>query len=81
MGLQAVCQRCGNRETSWSVNQAEFHVRELQHWKVQLCERCAVQVEMLLRSVLTRSDVLFGVEGQKFQLQRADGPAQKDETR
>lgn len=48
----ALCQRCQERERSWTVNQAEFHVREVKYWKIQLCGRCAVQVEMVLRDVL-----------------------------
>lgn len=50
--MRAICQRCGERESPWTVRQAEFHVRELQNWKVQLCERCAIQVEMVLRAAL-----------------------------
>ena len=50
--MKAICQRCGERENEWTVKEVEFHVRELKHWKVQLCERCAVQVEMHLKAIL-----------------------------
>lgn len=52
MSLRAICQRCQEPENHWQVSQAEFHVREMQHWKVQLCERCAIQVQMALRAAL-----------------------------
>jgi hypothetical protein len=52
MSQQAICQRCGEREFSWTVREASFNVREMIYWKVQLCERCAVYVEMILRSAL-----------------------------
>jgi hypothetical protein len=50
--MQAICQRCGERKSAWTVKQADFNVRELQFWTVQLCELCAVQVEMLVRAAL-----------------------------
>jgi uncharacterized protein YcbX len=42
--MQSICQRCGESQSSWRVRQAEFHVGELHFWKVQLCERCAIQI-------------------------------------
>lgn len=51
--MKAVCQRCGERESSWTITQAEFHVGELAHWKVQMCERCTATVQEVLKTSLT----------------------------
>jgi hypothetical protein len=50
--VNAICQRCGARKNDWTINQAEFNILELRHWKVQLCDPCAVQIQMVLSAAL-----------------------------
>ena len=42
--MQAMCQRCGEERSSWTVYQAEITVGTLQHWKAMLCEPCSSSV-------------------------------------
>jgi predicted PP-loop superfamily ATPase len=49
--MYSICQRCDSEHSlSWTVQQAEFHVGGIDHWKVQLCARCTEVVE---KAVLT----------------------------
>jgi hypothetical protein len=73
---QALCQRCGERRNNWQVNEAEFHVREIQFWKVQLCELCAVQVEMILRAALASPPAVDAVD--PVNRDTTDGPRATD---
>lgn len=50
--MYGICQRCASKETSWNVHQAEFHVGQIQHWKVQLCRECEAIVEQSVLSAL-----------------------------
>jgi hypothetical protein len=50
--VRAICQRCAEVESAWNVHQAEFHVGEIKNWKVQLCDRCALHVQMIVRDAL-----------------------------
>lgn len=56
MVLVSLCQRCSSqRESTWNVHQAEFHVGRMVHWKVQLCVDCTTHVEQALLSALKPS--------------------------
>ena len=51
--LNSICQRCyGDRNRAWNMQQAEFHVGNIQHWTVQLCEACTTVVEQALLAAL-----------------------------
>jgi len=50
--IDALCQRCGDHNGSWTIVQAEFHVGRIQRWKVQLCRTCTTTVETALREAL-----------------------------
>lgn len=52
MSLSVLCQRCGKPYDHWHVRQAEFSVGRIDHWKLQLCERCTEDAETALRGVL-----------------------------
>ncbi len=78
MSLQAVCQRCGERKNSWTIAEAAFHVREVQHWKLQLCELCAVHVEMQLRAAL-EPPRKFGAVDPVGELAEPDSPTRDEE--
>ena len=54
MSLNGICQRCGCAESDWTVNQAEFNVGRVKHWKVQLCKSCTESVEQALLAALRR---------------------------
>ena len=62
MTLRAICQRCGEREHQWNVHQATFDVREIKRWALQLCDRCSVHVEMVLRAALESPRTVPAVE-------------------
>ena len=63
--MYSICQRCGGDATHhWNVQQAEFHVGRIDHWKVQLCNTCTPFVEQTLlvalrldRAATTRIEV------------------------
>ena len=50
--MTAVCQRCGERRADWTVRPAEFHVGDVQHWHVVLCEPCTRAVERVVIQAL-----------------------------
>lgn len=53
MTMYSLCQRCfGDRERYWNVHQAEFHVGQMTHWKVQLCAECTTAVEQAVLAAL-----------------------------
>jgi len=56
--MKAICQRCRESCASWRVKEAQISVGELSFWKVQLCELCTVQAQMIIHAALEppRSD-------------------------
>lgn len=54
--MYSTCQRCAGKQSNyWTVNQAEFHIGSIQHWKVQLCAECTKHVEQALLGALRPS--------------------------
>lgn len=47
-----LCQRCGGGKDGWNVHQAEFSVKGIDHWKVQLCNECSDAVEQAVLAAL-----------------------------
>jgi hypothetical protein len=76
--MKAICQRCGEREHHWTVRDASFNVREVVYWKLQLCERCAVHVEMCLRAALAPPQAADAV-GQRVESRPDDHARKEDE--
>lgn len=50
--MTAICQRCREVKSAWTIKTAEIHIGELQHWRVQLCELCTVQTQMIIHAAL-----------------------------
>lgn len=47
------CQRCFRRHVdSWEIKQAEFHVGDIENWKVQMCPDCTAIVEQAVLAAL-----------------------------
>lgn len=49
---RAICQRCRESKFTWTIQQAEIHIGELRHWRLQLCERCTAQAQRIIHSAL-----------------------------
>jgi len=50
----SLCQRCHKANVnSWQMQQAEFHVGRVEHWRVQLCPECVDVIEAAILSALT----------------------------
>ena len=55
----SLCQRCHKANVnSWQMQQAEFHVGRIEHWRIQLCPRCVDIIEAALLSALKADPVL-----------------------
>ena len=50
--MNAICQRCGQSKSSWTVCQAEVNVGKLAYWKLRLCEGCMEILEHAIRGAL-----------------------------
>jgi hypothetical protein len=57
------CQRCEKAFDYWLVNQAEFNIGAVVHWKVQLCRECTTEAEKAVRTVLRPTSVQFSQLG------------------
>ena len=55
----SLCQRCHKATVdSWRMQQAEFHVGRIEHWRIQLCPRCVDIIEAALLSALKTDPLL-----------------------
>lgn len=54
MSLNAICQRCGRRESEWTIREAHIHIGTIRNWKIQLCIECTGYIEDALIPLLGR---------------------------
>lgn len=62
MSLLAICQRCGETKSAWTIRAAHISIGELCDWKLQLCELCTAQAQMIIRAALVSPQACDAVD-------------------